>query len=290
MTCTICNKPIHSQCSNGHVIISDTTVAECPNLRIVRILDDFNRRIPASFREVKMAKHTPLYVPRGENVQGVDMTGQNLFIRGVPWNPVFVSHLKKVFFCKPLLTFKLVTDARIKDVWLGAEAYTSMPKGKREEAETHNVISDLVSENYDLVVIHLGQLMHKNVAAPNVLKEALMFRGNLGLKTWLFQSSDPGAGWLHSRNDEVEEYVNSKFELVDLSDQEPSPIALLPPAKPYQLLEHASDIGYEEEETAPEAELSFVPVETRGSASENLEDILSGYGKKKVKPKKWRKS
>lgn len=250
-------------------------------MRLYRIVEDFNRRIPASFREVKMARHTPLFVPRTDTDPGVDRTNENLFLRGVPWNPTFISHLKKVFFCKPKMSFKIVTDARIKDVWLGAEAYTSKPKGKREEVETNNVIADLVSENYDLVVVHLGQLMHKNSAAPNVLKEALMYRDNLGLVTWLFQSSDPGAEWFHSRSDELEAYVETKFKGMSLAeDVQVTP--MLPARTPKLLPQAIPDMEVEEEPI----ERVFVPKESRGSSVDSLDDLVNNF----MKPSKKKRS
>lgn len=286
MTCKLCHKPLHEACSNGHVIIDDMTSAECPNMKLIRIVENFNRRIPPAFQPIKMAKHTPLYIPRSDTDPGADLTNKNLFIRGVSWNPTFISHLKKVFFCKPSLQFQIVTDARIKDVWLGAESYTSRPKGKREEVETNNVISDLVSENFGLVVVHLGQLMHKNSAASNVLREALMFRDNLGLKTWLFQSSDPGSEWFHSRDDEVEAYVQSRFEVVDLAE-DPIIVSVLP-KQPLELSAH-TDFGVDEEPMEL-PERSFVPRESQGSASDgSLDDLLAGYTSKKTTKKKWRR-
>lgn len=288
--CSRCDQPPHDECRNGSIVVDDPSshwlkARECPNLKVRRTIDTFNKRIPAVFLKVPMAKQTPLFVPRGPDSPGVDLIDQNLFITGVPWNPTFISHLKKVLFVHPGMTYQIVSDTRIKDVWLGSETYKSKPVAQRDTVETHNTIEDLMAPSYELVVVLLGQLIHKNSASANVLRQALMHRHNFGKPTWLFQSSDPGASWDLSRNLEVEEFVKSHYTMLDL-DEGTSPR--------YESRQDEGGIVVDDasEEEAPELEeRAFVPNEARGSASSDV-DIDSMLGdmysdKKKFKKRKW---
>jgi len=251
---------VHKACVNGHIVIDDLTSAECPNLRARRQAEAIRGHLTPELVQVKPAKDSPLYVPKS-----VDLTNKNLFIQGIPWSE-FRSHLKyvvmwKVFTGKPF-TYKVVDDQRLKEVFLGAEAYKSRPASLREQRETNNAIDDLVAESYDLVIIRLGLLGHKNSAAANVLREALMLRTERYNKpTWIFLSCDSQIVWQHSRDEAVESYVNARFQYIDI----PSDVKQ----------ESYGDTGMivvDGAEDAPEhEEKAFVPKESRGSMSETQE-------------------
>ncbi len=205
----------HKECVNGHVVIDDYTSAECPNMRVRRQAELIRSHLSPDLATVKPVKESPLYVPKA-----ADYTGKNLLIQGIPWS-AFRGHLKYIVMWKVLtgqsFTYKVVDDQRHKEVFLGSEAYKSRPASVREQRETNNAIDDLVAETYDLVIIRLGILGHKNVAAANVLREALMLRTERYNKpTWLFLSSDPEIRWQHSRDDAVDSYVQARFTAVEL--------------------------------------------------------------------------
>ena len=100
----------------------------------------------------------------------------------------------------------------------------SLSKSQRDEAdmdlrEVNNSIGAIVGEAYDLVIIQLGLLGYKNVAAAGVLKEALMMRITQGKPTWLFETADRNITWLYSKDPEVEAYVDDNFEALDLTSE-----------------------------------------------------------------------
>lgn len=278
---------VHAGCVNGHLVLDEYTSAECPNLKLQRRIELIRKRLPPEVRDVVAVHSSPLYTPKrkGEDHPSVDLTKRNLFISGIPWNS-FLPHLKFVMICKPM-TVKIVDDLRLKEVFVGSEAYKSRPASVREAKETNNAIVDLVGEEYDLVIIRIGLLGHKNVAAANVLREALMIRHERMAKpTWIFQSSDPRIMWTHSRDEEVEAYVRDKFEALEMTHTGPA-------------LEPVQDVGidvegdetvpeYEEKALIPEEDQSSPPPETVGG-----EDDLTGmsmYGnngsKKKFKKRR----
>jgi hypothetical protein len=246
----------HKDCINGHVVIDDFTSAECPNMRVRRQADLIRSHLTPELATVKPVKSSPLYVPKT-----VDHTGKNLFIQGIPWS-VFRGHLKYIVMWKVLtgqpLTYKVVDDQRLKEVFLGSEAYKSRPASVREQRETNNAIDDLVAESFDLVIIRLGLLGHKNSAAANVLREALMLRTERYNKpTWLFLSSDSEIHWEHSRDPNVESYVGARFSSITLKSASKN--------------EAYGDTGIivDGDEEAPELEEKMhVPVEHLGSASD----------------------
>jgi len=248
----------HKDCVNGHLVIDDYTSAECPNMKMRRQAEHIRSHLTPDLLTVKPVKASPLYVPKG-----TDFTGKNLLIQGIPWS-AFRSHLKYIVMWKVLtgqgFTYKVVDDQRLKEVWLGTEAYKSRAPSAREQRETNNAIDDLVAETFDLVIIRLGLLGHKNSAAANVLREALMLRTERYNKpTWLFLSSDPEIRWQHSRDDAVDSYVEARFAAIELE------------ADSKKELYGDTGIVVDGTEDAPEPEeKAFVPKEERGSASEDL--------------------
>jgi hypothetical protein len=187
----------------------------CPHLRVRLAYDNQKNRLPPEIFNAPKISETPFFVPskvRGQPAP-VNLTKKNLFIRGITW-PAMLPHLRFVLMAMPYLRFKIVNDQRIKEVFVGAESFKSQPLSVREteSKEMNNAIGDLLGDAYDLVIIQLGLLGYKNVAAAGVLKEALMMRVTQNRPTWLFETSDRNITWQYSRDPEVEAYVTDNFE------------------------------------------------------------------------------
>lgn len=139
----------------------------------------------------------------------VDMTKHNLLIEGCSWRGL-LAHLKYTLVYKGLNhVHKVITDERIKNVFVGSESYKSRSTKVRDDVETVNSIPDLVSSDYQLLIIKLGYLGYPNKAAAGALKEALLHRESIGLPTWLVH--DPERGWTHSYDPDVGQYVEDRF-------------------------------------------------------------------------------
>lgn len=157
--------------------------------------------------------------PPGEPPK-VDRTSENLFLKGY-W-PDLLSHLKWALGCKgPLFRFRVVTDEKLKVVYLGAESYGARAKGRRDEVTTFNSLSDLVGPDIDLLILRLGFLGYKNQAMAGILKEALMIREFACKPTWIVEVPTSPFGPGHfSYSEEVGDYIAAGFQIVDLTRKE----------------------------------------------------------------------
>jgi len=68
-----------------------------------------------------------------------------------------------------------------------------------------------------LVILRLGYIGHPNKAAAGALKEALMIRETADKAVWVVE--DPDRSWTHSRDINVEYYLNERFETVHLDSE-----------------------------------------------------------------------
>lgn len=175
--------------------------------------------------EIGMAPNikSPLFLPGEPGEEPVvDRTKTNLFLKG--WWSDLLPHFKWALVCKlgtvgpRSYFFHIVTDERLKSVWLDKEAYSSRAKKKREEVPTYNSLSDLIGNSYNLVIIRLGFLGYKNIAMAGILKEALMIRQALMLPTWIVEEPDSIFGPGHfSFNEEVGDYILQRFEILNFT-------------------------------------------------------------------------
>ena len=128
--------------------------------------------------------------------------------------------------------FKTVQDRNLLNVWLGNEAYLSKPKKRREDEPSINSIDEIIGPDFDLVILTVGHIQYRNIAAPGVLKEALMLRKSARKSTWVIENPDsPFTTGNHSYSYEVKEYIDNNFELIDLSSSTTTE-AGKPPAPP----------------------------------------------------------
>ncbi len=188
----------------------------------------------------------PLYrrSPEGEVV--LDGTTKNLFLRG-RWLDL-VPHLKQALSNRinlaPHFIHRIVTDERLKNIWVGNEAYQSKPKRKRDNAETYNSLADIIGSDIDLVIVRLGFLHHPNVAMPGILLEALALRDSKSKPTWLIEDPDRH-GWGYHKRSDISYYLQSNYEDISITgdaaplservreeeDDEPG-FGLMPPVSP----------------------------------------------------------
>lgn len=280
LLCQLCGRQPVAECLGGSVRVDDVSARECPNLKILRVDQLMRSRLTPELYEAPRITESPLYTPgkaRGEPAI-INRTKQNLFIRGVTLGGLF-PHLRLVFACLPL-KYKVVDDSRIRDVFVGSESYKTKAKDLRDLKESNNAIADLVGREYDLVVICLGKLGYKNIAAAGVLREALMVRETLRKPTWLFEDSDPTIRWEHSRDLDIEQYIESRYTYVDLEPGGPEA----------EVVNHMTVDGEEDDRGAPTEHYQQVPQEDRGTASlteapaDDTFDSLMGTGGPKKKP------
>lgn len=202
---------------SGFTMKDDMTQAECENLFWRRV----GAKLGAEIATAPPLAETPLFVPAAE--PPVDKTQRNVFLKG--WWGDLLPHFKTTFIRKYHAVgrvegfyFRIVTDERLKNVYLSNEAYAMKQRKKRDEGETFNSLSDLVGNFYHLVIIRLGFLGYKNVAMPGILKETLLLRQALNLPTWLVEEPESPFGPGHfSWSMDVDDYVKRRFEILDLT-------------------------------------------------------------------------
>lgn len=286
MSCDRCGLTPYDGCKDGEISVNDITVRRCPNICVRDAVDSIHRRLGSEIASAANILESPFYRPRKDEstTSEVDCTTKNVRIRGTTWSE-FLPHLKLVLVCHPTLTFKVVDDGRLRDVFVGGEAYRSTAVSKRDQRETHNVIRELVGQEFGLVILRLGHLGWKNVAASGVLEEALKIRETDNQPTWVFESCDPAYVWKHSHSTEVESYIESRYEEVHLTSELGVEVA-------------SGDIGLDspetsedlfvDVETAPVEHSSFVPETAQGSFGEPSDesdrlDVMLGGGSKRHK-------
>jgi len=266
----------------------DSTVQQC----ICSYSRALKIHLGAEIATAPLIQKSPLYVAGlpGE-VPKVDRTGENLFIKGY-WRDL-LSHLKWTLGCKgPMFRFRLVTDEKLKIVWLGQESYAARAKSKRDEVVTYNSLNDLVGSDLDLVIIRLGFLGHKNVAMPGVLKEALMIREFACKPTWLVEVPTSIFGHGHfSYSEEVADYIDDHFEIVNLVRKESSRVddtphgIAIPPVALMADTEDGEDVGLGAM-TPTAGAMKYMPEERFKRTESDLDspgESRKSYGKKKSK-------
>ena len=146
----------------------------------------------------------------------IDRSTENLFLKAY-WSDL-LPHLKWTLACKgPMFRYRVVTDEKIKTVFLGNESYRGRAKDVRDDIVTYNSIGDLVGPDLDLVILRLGFLGYKNVAMPGILKEALMLRESAMKPTWIVEVPSSLFGYGHfSYNEDVGSYIERTFQVVNL--------------------------------------------------------------------------
>lgn len=211
-------KPPCSVCGGmGTIYIDDLNSVDCECSRAKKIAAKLGPEIAV----VKTYTKSPLFAFDDEGGILRDKTKDNLFLK-CAWGEL-LPHLKLALYGKLLTTnmgyrFRVVTDERIRTVFVGAESYKARGVSRRDDAQTNNSLTDLIGPDFDLVIIRLGFLGHKNVAAPGALKEALMLR-EVGCKpTWIVEPPDVPFGPGHfTYSVDVGDYIENHFSVVNLT-------------------------------------------------------------------------
>lgn len=179
----------------GFVYADDDTVTQCV-CRYRKLLKTYL----GPLADAKVPKDSPLW---GETH---DETGNNLLIEA-PWN-LARCHLKWALGCKgPDFSYRLISDQRIVRVYVGDE-------------DTIN-IRDLVDPvNIKLLIIRLGVLRYKNVAAAGALHEVLLMREMEGSPTWVVDDPNHPLRMGHLMwSQEVLDYIHRRFAVVNLAPE-----------------------------------------------------------------------
>lgn len=195
----------------GYIDVDFDTTAQC----VCALARTMKAHLGPGIASAPLITSSPFYAfgPPGEPPT-VDLTTKNLLITSY-WSDL-LPHLRYALFAKgPLYRFQVVSDERLKSVWLGKEAYTSKPKSEREDGESVNGLSDLIGKEYDLAIIRLGGIAYVNRAMPGILLEALLLREGAGLPTWIVETPDkPFAEGNLAYNYDSGEYVERLYQRV----------------------------------------------------------------------------
>jgi hypothetical protein len=150
----------------------------------------------------------------------LDRTKENLFVK-VAWVDL-LPHLKLCLWTKGIFfNFRIVTDEKIKTVFVGAESYAQRAKNKRDEMVTYNSLNDLLGPEYPFVILRLGHLGHKNQAAPGAVKEALMIRDVAQKPTWIIEEpNSPFGPGNFTWSEDLQDYIERNYKSVTLGSVE----------------------------------------------------------------------
>lgn len=221
--CSNCNQTVNARCGGrGYVLVDGENGYEmsqpCPNVRKRQVLTHLGPELAS----VKAYLNSPLYdVPNG--VVKYDGTKRNLYFNA-PW-PALLPHFKWALYAKGhMFHFRVVTDTKIKTVFVGDDQYKARPTSSREEVLTFNNLDDLIGADIELAIIKLGYLGHKNAAAAGALKEALLLREVAQKPTWIIEDTRIGYEWRHSRSEDVAEYIDQRFDRITLPIADGGPV------------------------------------------------------------------
>jgi hypothetical protein len=251
----------------GWVAVDDTTRRKC----ICAYAKELKEHLGKEIAYARTLEQSPLFVPGKD-----DLTEDDLFIK-CDW-PKLLPHLKWTLTFKTLaFKFVIVTDEKIKTVYLGAESYAARAKGLRDDVSTYNCLADLIGSQYDLVIIKLGNLGYPNKAMPGILKEALLLREALGKTTWLIEESDKVFGpGNFSYSPDLHTYIQENFTVVALEGE----ARHVPPLKAVTAPRKAEPIEDVSLDDPPEE----APVAATESAFKDLDwDIVAGGSPKRSK-------
>lgn len=230
--CPKCNKALLEECDGRGTIFVDietNRTKDCPRM----YLQQLKEHLGPILGKVEHHKNSALYQLGAPKEEPVDLTKSNIFIRNCKWHK-FQPHLKWVLICKGLkFKYKVIEDRQIRDVFVGGEQYNHKAKSLRDEIPTYNNLAAMVSDylGLDLVIIHLGTISYKNIAAPGALKEIIQLLVNQNKPVWVVDNGE----WAFSKDADVEEYLKENFEEVYLEDQDPAKIPQLTGAPKLEL-------------------------------------------------------
>lgn len=249
---------------------------------------DCRKRLPPEIAGATPVKETPLLKLGGPGEVLVDLTTENLFIKGY-WDDI-TSHLLRVLTFKMLhnlmYPFQILLDTQLRDIYVGSEAYTSRSRKKRDEVLTYNSLSDAIGADRELVIIRLGFLGWVNKAMPGILKEAIRIRRGIGKATWLIEEPNSIFGPGHfSYDPEVAEMISQQYSVIEIGSTVERIVAPRGVAGAHWALEEEGISLDQEDEPPKQSRKRFVmPPPAIASPQPKIDmGLLTGEGKKKRK-------
>lgn len=124
------------------------------------------------------------------------------------------SLIKVVMYKHFGMFIRISSDREIRDVGVGSTSRAA--RGDNSEEMIYNTLQDLMSPP-KLVIIRLNELAYKNKAAPGFLEEALSYRMDRDLPTWLISDRDkPFGQGCYAWSQSVWDMITTMFEKVDV--------------------------------------------------------------------------
>lgn len=276
-------KPVCPTCGGAGYLYNEETFTRTPcNCKVAEYMI---KHLGPEIAKAQTIIQSPLYefgAAEGEPPK-VDRTRENLHVKAA-WTDL-LPHLKLCLWTKGLFfDFRIVTDEKIKTVYVGAESYTARAKSKRDDMVTYNSLNDLLGKEYPFVIIRLGFLGHKNVAAPGAVKEALMIRDAAQKPTWIIEEpNSPFGPGNFTYSDDLAEYIDRNFKSVSLGKTEGRHFEPRGYAGAEEVVGGVEDVSPE----APVVRPARHPVAPPRSVIDTDEDLaaLEGSGKPKWKSK-----
>jgi len=227
--CPRCGKAPIEGCRGKGFILKESATGEtsrtCPNILIGRFYAKWQRTLGQDAQPMidippdKRYRESPLYV-KGE----IDLTRNNLLITGCAWIR-FLNHLRWVLLVKGLdFHARTTTDARIQNVFVGAEATKGSPDNKHEFLTTNRSLYDHAAPP-DLLIIRLGVLSYRYKSAPGALLDTLRIRESLHRPVWLVEIPGRPFEDCASHDGDVEVEI-SRFPRLELGADDHDPSAL----------------------------------------------------------------
>lgn len=183
-----------------------------------KIAEYMTKHLGTEIAKAETIYESPLYelAEKSGDLPPLDRTKENLHIKGLSW-AALLPHLKLCLWPKGIFfNFRIVTDEKIKTVFVGAEAYNQRSRSKRDDMVTMNSLNDLLGKEYDFVIIRLGFLGHSNRAAAGSVKEALMIRDVEQRPTWVVEEPCSPFGPDHfTYSDDLAEYIDRNYKTVE---------------------------------------------------------------------------
>jgi hypothetical protein len=273
-------KAVCSLC-NGRSWTREIIGSEVENFRCLC----FKARLLNSYLGPELAKaphrHSELYnlqIDPETNEEVGDRTLDDLFIKG-EWSEV-AQHIRWAVGVKhiadPKFSFRIVTDHLLLRVFVGDFAYRNRSQQVRDDIETFNGITDLVSPS-SLLIIRLGNMAHPNKAAANVLREVLNIRATESKATWLIEGHTYFGEGHTFYNYDVGNYVEENFEQINVGGD----------IEAARKLEAELRASGDESAALDETESDPAPVEMQ--TCERFKAAPKDWERKKRGPSKWGK-
>jgi hypothetical protein len=210
--CSICNNPDGKIETDEH---GSTRQCACS------FRAHCQKRLPPDIAGAEPILTSPLLHIGAPGEVMVDLTNESLFIKS--WWSDFAPHLLMALTYRMLqnlmFPFRITSDAELRDVYVGARAYSSRSRQRRDDIPTYNSLADFIGGDRELVVIRLGGLGYRNRAMPGILLEAMLARRMTSKATWIVEEPNSIFGEGHfSYSPEAAKEIREHYQVVDLTN------------------------------------------------------------------------